>query len=125
MQTEIESDPMIEAPDGSCAVLEVTVNNHPGVMSHVCGLFSRRSFNLEGILCMPLGDGRHSRMWLRVAEGERLEQVIRQVTKLHDVTQVRRHLADHAVFERLEEFFTPHAPSLRDPAPLADNPQEA
>ena len=35
-------------------VLELTVNNHPGVMSHVCGLFSRRGYNVEGILCMPV-----------------------------------------------------------------------
>jgi hypothetical protein len=31
-------------------VLELDVNNHPGVMSHVVGLFSRRAYNVEGIL---------------------------------------------------------------------------
>ena len=40
------------------AVLEIDVNNHAGVMSHVVGLFSRRSYNVEGILCLPVGDGR-------------------------------------------------------------------
>ena len=38
-------------------VLELNVNNHAGVMSHVVGLFSRRAYNVEGILCMPVGDG--------------------------------------------------------------------
>ena len=75
------------------AVLELTVNNHPGVMSHVCGLFSRRAFNVDGIV------------WLRVQEGERLAQVESQLHKLHDVHAVRRHPPDHDVFNNLEDFF--------------------
>ena len=86
-------------------VLELDVNNHAGVMSHVVGLFSRRAYNVEGILCMPVGDGSKSRIWLMVKEDERLEQMVRQVEKLEDVLAVRRHGAEHEVFERLEEFF--------------------
>ena len=86
-------------------VLELDVNNHAGVMSHVVGMFSRRAYNVEGILCMPVGDGSHSRIWLLVKEDERLDQMIRQVEKLEDVLNVRRHGAEHEVFERLEEFF--------------------
>ena len=86
-------------------VLELTVNNHPGVMSHICGLFARRTFNVEGILCMPIGTGAQSRIWLRVHADHRLEQMIKQVLKLEDVVGVRRHGADHEVFVRLEEFF--------------------
>ena len=86
-------------------VLELEVKNHAGVMSHICGLFARRAFNVEGILCMPLADNRRSRIWLLVFEDQRLEQMIRQVEKLEDVLSVARHGADHAVFERLEEFF--------------------
>ena len=86
-------------------VLELTVNNHPGVMSHICGLFARRAYNVEGILCMPIGSGAHSRIWLLLKAGHRLEQMLKQVQKLEDVLSVRRHGADHTVFERLEEFF--------------------
>ena len=86
-------------------VLELDVNNHAGVMSHVVGLFSRRAYNVEGILCMPVGDATRSRIWLLVKEDERLEQMVRQVEKLEDVLAVRRHGAEHEVFERLEEFF--------------------
>ena len=86
-------------------VLELDVNNHAGVMSHVVGLFSRRAFNVEGILCMPVGDGSTSRIWLAVGEDERLDQMVRQMEKLEDVLAVRRHGTEHAVFERLEEFF--------------------
>ncbi|MBT0960802.1 acetolactate synthase small subunit [Denitromonas sp. IR12] len=86
-------------------VLELEVANHAGVMSHICGLFARRAFNVEGILCMPLADATRSRIWLLVFEDQRLEQMIKQVEKLEDVISVARHGAEHKVFERLEEFF--------------------
>ena len=70
-------------------VLDVRVNNHPGVMSHVCGLFSRRAFNVEAILCLPMNGGDESRIWLLVIEDARLEQMLRQMRKLQDVHDVR------------------------------------
>jgi len=86
-------------------ILELTVRNHPGVMSHISGLFARRAYNVEGILCMPIGNRERSRIWLLVDEDQHLEQMIKQVEKLEDVLAVRRHDADHQVFVRLEEFF--------------------
>jgi len=87
-------------------VLELDVVNHPGVMSHVVGLFSRRAYNVEGILCMPVGTmGATSRIWLLVNEDARLAQMVKQLEKLEDVLSVRRHGAGHEVFVRLEEFF--------------------
>ena len=91
----------------SRAVLEIDVNNHPGVMAHVIGLFSRRTYNVEGILCLPVGDGSCSRIWLLVNEDARLPQMMKQAEKLEDVIAVRRHHADHAVFSELEDFFRP------------------
>ena len=89
----------------SRTVLELDVNNHAGVMSHVVSMFSRRAYNVEGILCMPVGNGEASRIWLMVNEDARLDQMVKQVEKLEDVLAVRRHGAEHEVFERLEEFF--------------------
>ncbi|GAB6049411.1 acetolactate synthase small subunit [Hydrogenophilus islandicus] len=86
-------------------VLELEVNNHPGVMSHIVGLFARRAFNVEGILCMPLPDGTVSRIWLLVFADQRLEQLIKQLEKLVDVRSVRQHHADHEVFVQAERFF--------------------
>ena len=90
-------------------VLELDVNNHAGVMSHVVGMFSRRAYNVEGILCMPVGgenaNGEISRIWLTVNEDARLEQMIRQIEKLEDVLKVNRHGAAHEVFDRVGEFF--------------------
>ena len=86
-------------------VLELDVNNHAGVMSHVVGMFSRRAYNVDGILCMPVGNGTTSRIWLTVNEDARLDQMVKQLEKLEDVLAVRRHGAEHEVFERLQEFF--------------------
>ena len=89
----------------SRTVLELDVNNHAGVMSHVVGLFSRRAYNVEGILVMPVGSGVTSRIWLLVNEDERLDQMVKQIEKLEDVLAVRRPGAEQEVFVRLEEFF--------------------
>ncbi|MGC3965207.1 MAG: acetolactate synthase small subunit [Rhodocyclaceae bacterium] len=86
-------------------VLELAVRNHAGVMSHVCGLFARRAFNVEGILCMPIGHGDESRIWLSVRDDARLPQMVSQVEKLEDVLSVSRHGAEHRIFEQLEAFF--------------------
>ncbi|ANS41125.1 MULTISPECIES: acetolactate synthase small subunit [Serratia] len=96
---------MSEQHNNPQVILELAVRNHPGVMSHVCGLFARRAFNVEGILCMPLKDGKQSRIWLLVADDQRLVQMISQVEKLEDVLQVKRHNEDMRVFEQLEAFF--------------------
>lgn len=71
-------------------VLDLSVQNHPGTMSHITGLFARRAFNLEAILCVPDADPKTSRMLLLVADEPRLEQVERQLAKLHDVLSVRQ-----------------------------------
>ena len=105
MSLSTPETPTLSRSESQQVVLELTVNNHPGVMSHICGLFARRAFNVEGILCMPIGTGAQSRIWLRVPDDHRLEQVLRQLRKLEDVVSVQRHRADHEVFVRLEEFF--------------------
>jgi acetolactate synthase I/III small subunit len=71
-------------------VLRLLVRNHPGAMSHICGLFARRSFNLDGILCLPVGDGSQSSVLLLVHNDARLAQVVRQLAKLEDVLSVQR-----------------------------------
>jgi len=78
-----------EATTAGRTALRLLVRNHPGVMSHVCGLFARRAFNVEGILCVPIGDGAQSAILLDVDEDARLPQVIAQLRKLEDVLDVR------------------------------------
>jgi acetolactate synthase-1/3 small subunit len=102
LQTQIQlEDNMPQAT----TVIELTVNNHAGVMSHITGLFSRRAFNLEGILCGQIGDSDKSRMYLLVNKDERLDQIIKQCEKLYDVLNVtEREDYDHTIFNRLHEF---------------------
>ena len=69
-------------------ILDLTVKNHPGVMSHITGLFSRRTFNLEGIVCFPLEDNEKSRMLLMINEDQQIHQVISQLDKLYDVIDI-------------------------------------
>lgn len=70
------------------AILELVVRNHPGTMSHITGLFARRAFNLEAIVVVPLPGGETSRILLNMANEPKLEQVERQLAKLHDVISV-------------------------------------
>jgi acetolactate synthase-1/3 small subunit len=82
--------PDLERCRGDAAVLRLSVRNHPGALSHVSGLFARRAFNVEGVLCVAVGDGTRSAILLLVREDERLEQLVRQLAKLEDVLEVRR-----------------------------------
>jgi acetolactate synthase-1/3 small subunit len=85
-------------------VLELIVNNHPGVMATICGLFARRAFNVEGILCMPIGVGERSRLWLMVNEDERLDQLEKQLMKLVDVVELRHHGENLEILKRFADF---------------------
>lgn len=86
------------------AIVELVVRNHPGVMTHITGLFARRAFNLEGIVCSRIGDGRESRMYLLVKNDELVEQIIKQLQKLYDVLDVSFHEEyDYTIFNRLDE----------------------
>ncbi len=90
------------------AILKLTVNNHPGVLSHVAGLFARRAYNLEGVMVRPVPGGppHLSRMWLLVNEEDRLQQLIRQTEKLVDVISVEQHPMKGSVFESTQQYFT-------------------
>ncbi|MDL2267452.1 ACT domain-containing protein [Desulfovibrio sp. OttesenSCG-928-G15] len=79
----------VQTQSAPFTALHLVVNNHPGVMSHVCGLFARRAFNLEGILVTPSKKDATCDVWLIVNEDKRIVQIMNQVKKLHDVLDVR------------------------------------
>lgn len=70
-------------------MLSIRVRNHPGVLSHVAGLFTRRAFNIESIAAGPTEDPDITRIHL-VAQGDesQLAQVTKQIRKLIDVLEV-------------------------------------
>ena len=70
--------------------LEVLVENEPGVLARVAGLFSRRAFNIETLNVGPTEDASISKMIIGVAvEGHSLEQVIAQLDKLISVISIK------------------------------------
>lgn len=72
-------------------MLSVLVRNHPGVLSHISGLFTRRGYNIESIAAGVTEDPGVTRITI-VASGDEdiLEQVAKQLRKLVDVIKVQK-----------------------------------
>ena len=70
--------------------LSVLVGNHPGVLSKVSGLFSRRAFNIDSLAVGITEDPGISRMTI-VADGDEyvIEQLEKQLNKVIPVIKVR------------------------------------
>ncbi|MCG9874608.1 MAG: acetolactate synthase small subunit [Leptospiraceae bacterium] len=69
--------------------LSILVNNNPGVMSHVSGLFTRRSYNIDSIAVGVTSNVEISSMTIVVRGDEAmLAQVKKQLMKLPDVLSV-------------------------------------
>jgi acetolactate synthase small subunit len=70
--------------------LEVLVENSPGVLARVAGLFSRRAFNIDSLNVGPTEYSAISKMIIVVGvEGHSLEQVIAQLDKLVSVISIK------------------------------------
>ena len=70
--------------------LSVLVENHPGTLSKVSGLFSRRGFNIDSLAVGITEDPTVSRMTIVVEGDERtIEQVEKQLNKQIDVIKVK------------------------------------
>ena len=69
--------------------LGILVNNQPGVLSRVVGLFSRRGYNIDSLSVGETETKEISRITV-VVTGDRqiVEQIEKQVEKLHDVKSV-------------------------------------
>lgn len=69
--------------------LGILVNNQPGVLSRVVGLFSRRGYNIDSLSVGETEDPKVSRITI-VVTGDRpiVEQIEKQVAKLIDVITV-------------------------------------
>ncbi len=69
--------------------ISVLVENHPGVLARISGLFSARGFNIDSLAVGETEDPTVSRMTIVVEGDERtLEQVKKQLNKLIDVITV-------------------------------------
>lgn len=80
--------------------LAVLVENHPGVLTRVAGLFARRAYNIESLSVCQTEDPGISRMTI-VVDGD--DQVIEQVSKqLHKLVIVHKvtDLTGEAIVDR-------------------------
>ena len=89
------STPRPHAADGSDTVgatqhtLSVLVENKPGVLTRVAGMFARRAYNIHSLAVGPTEDPRVSRLTVVVGtEAVQLEQIIKQLNKLVNVLKI-------------------------------------
>lgn len=71
-------------------VISVLVENKPGVLARVAGMFSGRGFNIHSLAVAPTLDTQYSRMTI-VSHGSDhiVEQIIKQLRKLINVLKVQ------------------------------------
>ena len=70
-------------------ILSVLVQNRPGVLARVAGLFARRGFNIFSLAVAPAEDEGFSRITIVVdVESTPLEQITKQLFKLIEVIKI-------------------------------------
>ena len=71
-------------------VVSILVENKPGVLARVSGLFARRGFNIETLAVGPTDDPTTSRITLTVdGAAHPIDQVTKQLHKLVNVLKIR------------------------------------
>jgi acetolactate synthase-1/3 small subunit len=82
--------------------LSVLVENKPGVLARISGMFARRGFNIHSLAVGPTEAEEISRMTIVVnVENKPLEQVVKQLNKLINVIKIVELERDQAVEREL------------------------
>ena len=91
-------------------VISILVENKPGVLQRVAGLFSRRNFNIDNITVGKTTDPQISRITITTRGNDRtIEQIIKQTNKLIEVIKVRQLHPDTTIRRELS-LLKVHAP---------------
>ena len=65
------------------------MDNNPGVLSRIAGLFSRRNYNIETISAGRTNDDRYTRITISLCGDDQiLEQIRAQIEKLEEVRKI-------------------------------------
>ena len=81
-------------------ILAILMENEPGSLSRIVGLFSQRAFNIESLTVAPTDDNSLSRMTIATKGDDKvLEQIVKQVNKLIDVIKITD-ITDRSHIER-------------------------
>lgn len=71
-------------------ILSILLENEPGALSRIVGLFSQRGYNIDSLTVAHTDDESLSRITISTRGDQRvLEQITKQVNKLVDVLKVR------------------------------------
>ena len=83
-------------------VYSLLVDNNPGVLSRISGLFSRRGYSIDSITAGVTADPRFTRITI-VASGDELilSQIEKQVRKLEDVIEIKVLKEGESVYREL------------------------
>jgi acetolactate synthase I/III small subunit len=86
-------------------VLSLLVENKPGVLARIAGLFSRRGFNIDTLAVGPTEDPEVSRVTLTVDGAVHpIDQVTKQLHKLVNVIKIRDMEPDSTVSREMALF---------------------
>lgn len=70
-------------------IISVLMENEPGALSRVIGLFSQRNYNIDSLTVAPTEDKSLSRLTLTTSGDERrIEQITKHLNKLVDVVKL-------------------------------------
>ena len=70
-------------------IISVLVENAPGALSRVVGLFSQRGYNIESLTVAPTEDETLSRLTLTtIGDEHKIEQITKHLNKLIDVVKL-------------------------------------
>ena len=83
-------------------VYSLIVDNTPGVLSRIAGLFSRRGYSIDSITAGVTADPRFTRITVvATGDGVILSQIEKQVRKLEDVREIKLLKDDDSVYREL------------------------
>src|SRR5438552_6349559 len=86
-------------------ILSILVENKPGVLTRIAGLFARRGFNIDTLAVGPTEDERISRITLTLDGAvDPIDQVTKQLHKLVNVLKIRDLEPDETVARELALF---------------------
>jgi acetolactate synthase-1/3 small subunit len=86
-------------------VLSILVENKPGVLTRIAGLFARRGFNIDTLAVGPTEDERISRITMTLDGAVHpMDQVTKQLHKLINVLKIRDLEPDETVARELAMF---------------------
>ena len=83
-------------------VFSLIVDNNPGVLSRISGLFTRRGYSIDSISAGVTADPRFTRITI-VAQGDELilSQIEKQVAKLEEIRRVKVLKPEDSVYREL------------------------